>query len=145
MVDEPVKTITDHGQKMNSTIIDHELTMTNHSQSVVALTTMTMVRILALTTIDSIRSSHLVTDGQSCYWQAMVDHSQPRSISNGQWWLSLSLENFRFTTSTTTSTRKCLSCWGLCRQILCMLNGCLVLAARKSLQSVTNQPDKLKL
>ena len=32
MVDEPVKTI-----------IDHELTMINHSQSVVALTTMTMV------------------------------------------------------------------------------------------------------
>ena len=36
MVDEPVKTIidhgltmVDHGQKTNSTIIDHELTMTN--------------------------------------------------------------------------------------------------------------------
>ena len=29
--------------------------------------------------------------------------------------------------------------------ILCMLNGCSVLAARKSLQSVTNEPDKLKL
>ena len=58
MVNEPVKTIidhgltmVDHGQKTNSTIIDHELTMTNrqwltmvnHGQSVVALTTMTMV------------------------------------------------------------------------------------------------------
>ena len=29
--------------------------------------------------------------------------------------------------------------------ILCMLNGCSVLAARKSLQSVTNELDKLKL
>ena len=44
-------TMVDHGQKTNSTIIDHELTMTNrqwltvvnHGQSVVALTTMTMV------------------------------------------------------------------------------------------------------
>ena len=29
--------------------------------------------------------------------------------------------------------------------ILCMLNGCSVLAARKSLQSVTNELDKFKL
>ena len=29
--------------------------------------------------------------------------------------------------------------------ILCILNGCSVLAARKSLQSVTNELDKLKL
>ena len=29
--------------------------------------------------------------------------------------------------------------------ILCMLNGCSVLTARKSLQSVTNELDKLKL
>ena len=57
MVDEPVKTIIDHGQKMNSTIIDHELTMTNYSQSVVALTTMTMV----------------INDGLN-EW---VDHGQP--------------------------------------------------------------------
>ena len=72
MVNEPVKTIIDHG-----------LTMVNHGESVVALTTMTMVindglnewvdhwsamaRILALATIESIRSSHLVTDGPSCY------------------------------------------------------------------------------
>ena len=43
--------MVDHGQKMNSTIIDPELTITNrqwltmvnHSQSVVALTTMTMI------------------------------------------------------------------------------------------------------
>ena len=32
--------MVDHGLKINSTIIDHELTMTNNSQSVVALTTM---------------------------------------------------------------------------------------------------------
>ena len=49
--------MVDHGQKMNSTIIDHELTMTNHNQSVVALTTMTMV----------------INDGLN-EW---VDHGQP--------------------------------------------------------------------
>ena len=51
MVNEPVKAIIDHGltmvdhsQKTNSTIIDHDQpTMVDHGQSVVALTTMTMV------------------------------------------------------------------------------------------------------
>ena len=58
------------------------------------------------------------------------------------------LENVGFTTSTMTCTRKCLSYSGFCRPIsaiLRMLNGCLVLVARKLLQSVTNQPDELKL
>ena len=75
MVNEPVKTITDHGQKTNSTIIDHELTMTNrqwltmvnHGQSVVALTTMTMV----------------INDGLN-EW---VDHGQPWP----EYWLWLPL------------------------------------------------------
>ena len=72
MVNDPVKTIidhgltmVDHGQKTNSTIIDLELTMTNrqwltmvnHGQSVVALTIMTMV----------------INDGLNDW----VDHGQP--------------------------------------------------------------------
>ena len=79
MVNEPVKgiidhglTMVDHGQKMNLTIIDHELTITNptivdHGQSVVALTTMTMV----------------INDGQN-EW---VDHGQPWP----EYWLWLPL------------------------------------------------------
>ena len=74
MVNEPVKTIidhgltmVDHGQKTNSTIIDHELTMVNHGQSVVALTTMTMV----------------INDGLN-EW---VDHDQPWP----EYWLWLPL------------------------------------------------------
>ena len=82
MVNEPVKTIidhgltmVDHGQKTNSTIIDHELTMTNqqwltmvnHGQSVVALTTMTIV----------------INDGLN-EW---VDHGQPWP----EYWLWLPL------------------------------------------------------
>ena len=59
--------------------------------------------------------------------------------------LEWTIENFRFTTSTTTSTRKCLRTLQTNSVILCMLNGCSVLAARKSLQSVTNELDKLKL
>ena len=54
MVNEPVKTIidhgltmVDHGQKTNSTIIDHELTMTNRQ------------------------------------WLTMVNHGQPWSVSSG--------------------------------------------------------------
>ena len=50
---------------------------------------------------------------------------------------------YQRTSDFTTSTRKCLSSSGLCRPIsaiLHMLNGCSVLAARKLLQSVTNEP-----
>ena len=53
-----------------------------------------------------------------------------------------------FTASTMTSTRKCLSHSGLCRlisAILCMLNGCSVLVARKLLPSVTNEPNEIQL
>ena len=65
-----------------------------------------------------------------------------------KWFFLECCQTSDFTTSTLANTRKCLSYSGLCRPIsaiLRMLNGCSVLVARKLLQSVTNEPDELKL
>ena len=80
MVNEPVKTIIDHGQKTNLTIMDHELTMTNRQWLTMVnhgqLVMVTSWSMMAWTVVDQDTTMTMVSIGQLLNNQLKIKNLQ---------------------------------------------------------------------